>query len=164
MAVRSRFHFEPWRAERSTTWEAGFAYGPPADPVLRDDWLSAQGRAEKNADWLVWAAGMTTPTVCDNLSGTVSFDAGEGIIARISVVHSDHPAAPDQEQVARRIAECVNALAGVHDPVAALAAAREVLGLLYHGRLDPADARVLAAWVRLLPAADFETIRDRPLS
>jgi hypothetical protein len=121
-------YYEPWTPTRSQSWEPMFKLGPPKypDAPSEEDWLLEIEALKKNAAWLIWGSGMQEPPVCVNLDGTVCVGDDRGIIA-VSKLKWLPEKSVSQEGIARRVCECVNAMAGVRNPEAFMNQLRKFL-------------------------------------
>jgi hypothetical protein len=123
--------------------------------------LDAWNRSDKSADWILWGSKMTTPAVARGyLSGKPVVCDDERIIAvRRTLGLPD--GSPTNEEVCKRIAECVNALAGVGDPVEFMSGVRALLLAYVNGECveDPRnDVRVLSLLGRCVPPQELEQV------
>lgn len=153
---KPRNFYEPWTASINHAWQVPFRFGPPtfasvSDPDLRDmllaEWEGNKGRAETNADWVVWGSRMAEPCGLRNLAGVPGFDQGRAIIAVTR--HLDWPEPmPAHKEVAERIAACVSAMAGVGNPVEAMIVMRDVLVAIAGG--DPDYAALASDALQIL--------------
>lgn len=115
-AVKPRSWFEPWTPSKSPR------HGPaPKLDGLDEDAaaaiLEAWERVDQNADWILWGSGMYDPCIVTNfVTGKPQVMDDQGIIA-ISKHRGLPDGSPSNEDICRRIAECVNAMTGVADPV-----------------------------------------------
>lgn len=144
--------FEPWIPRQSNTWESTFRHPPMVDdPDVRCQWEGAKDRARKSAEWHVWGSGMWTPSVGKSLLGEISVHDGTGIIGSFRPYHAERENPPDHGMVAKRVATCVNACAGIANPVETIGRIRSLLFDMLSGRADASDPRVLGLAARLLP-------------
>lgn len=155
---RPRSYFEPWSATKDKTWEIAFRFGPPKvdDPVLVEKWHADRGRAEENAPWLVWGSDLWTPSICTSLGGKKTVSTSDGIILTVETIKSDRKDIPSNEAVARRIAECVTACAGIPDPVDLINRVRQLLLEMTRGEADAHDDRVIACLGRMVPLDELQ--------
>src|SRR3954463_3242059 len=134
---KARDFFEPWEARKDTAWEARVRspLAEGVDPGVVERWHADKARAEKNADWHVWGSRMWKPSLMSTVDGqpSVSWDTRH-IVAKVTKLATEHENPPSHEDVARRIAECVNACQGVADPVDAMARARSLLLDMVNGK------------------------------
>ncbi len=164
--AKPKTYFEPWTAKRSPTWEASFKSEPPAprtcnpeeqadaDRSWRWDWLAAKARAEANSPFLIWGTGLDSPTVASTLLGTPTVIDDMGIVATITKHTSWPTVGPGHEEVAKRIAACVSACAGIADPVKFITDVRALL--LAQAKSEYEDPRVLALLARCISPNQFE--------
>lgn len=155
MAKRVPSYFEPWRAEVTADWKKSWGEEPPPvdDPDVIERWRSGKAKAEEDAEWVVWGTGMFEPgVVWGYLDGQPKVSGGEHVVARFRKIHTDKEGAVRHGEIARRIAECVNACAGVPNPVALIAATRDLLFALADGTADASDPRVVSLLARWIPA------------
>ena len=137
-----RDYREPWTPTKSKLHgERPFKDGLPADwpEGVAQGVLDAWERADQNADWVVWGSRMAAPTVVTNLNGKSQVMDDQRIVLVIRRSLGLPEGAPNQEEIAKRIAECVNALAGVGDPSAFMVDVRALLHPDY-ARLEGAIA------------------------
>lgn len=159
MARKQKSYFEPWSAARSKAWESAFRFGPPQ--ICRDDpeqmarYEGDRGRAEANADWLIWGSRMAEPEVCVGLDG-VGVLLGDRRILAISRRADRTDGQPDHEALAKRIASCVNACAGIAKPEELVKLVRGLLLDLVRGDTDAHDPRALSALSMMIPPEEQE--------
>ena len=155
--ARLRSYFEPWEAlqslaVRETPNVEGFTE-EQAQSVLEH-----HARSNRDSPWYIWGTGMVEPArVHLPMSGSHAMTSGRQIIA-IRKVTSDKEDAPTAEEMTKRIAECVNALAGIADPATFVS---DVRALLYEytlcNRLDPTeDSRFASLLSRCIPPESLE--------
>lgn len=163
MPKKLPYTFEPWRAWRDTTWDLGFRFGPPHtdDDEVVARWHAARDRAERDAKVVLFGSGLREPCVSYALEGRATAVDGSGIVATVTPVHSDHPQAADHVQVADRVVACVNACAGIADPVGTLAIARTLLWELHRGLVAADHPSVLALLDRLHPTDAYRSAMER---
>lgn len=156
--AKPRSFFEPWRATKSTMHGARpNVEGFPEDAA--QGVLDAWHRVDRDADWILWGSRMTEPGLAYGyLSGKAQVTNDERIIAvRRWLGLPD--GSPTNEAVCKRIAECVNALAGIADPVSFVG---EVRALLLHYATgenveDPReDVKVIGLLGRCIPLEELE--------
>jgi hypothetical protein len=143
--------FEPWIAKQSNSWESSFKTPPMVDdPDVLAQWEGARDRAKKNAEWHLWGSGMWEPAICKSLLGGVSVADDRGILATFRPYHTERENSPDHGFVARRVAVCVNACAGIINPLDTIDRIRTLLFDLVSGRADASDPRILSLGARLI--------------
>lgn len=167
MARKSKCFYEPWSATRSSMWTLGFTFGKPiiTDPSDTEqvqrlaDWEANRASAEKNAPWIIWGSGVSHPTICPSLDGvaTVSDDAGIIAVQR-SAVWPDKSIS--HEDMAKRIASCVSACAGIADPESFIRDVRSLVLAYCQGEAtDPRDdPKVLSLLGRCIPPEEMEQL------
>lgn len=157
------YFFEPWSAARSRAWESSFRREPLSadDPDKVAAWRGERAKAEADAEWTLWGSDVWQPAVAYALDGSPVADIGSGIVAVVRPIKSDHPRPPDHEAVAVRIAACVNACAGIADPVAAVEEARRVLLAIVNWTMEPTDLAVTRAMSALFPSGSFDSSQRR---
>lgn len=144
MLSKPQFH-EPWTAQRSVTASKDpFPDGPPegADPdAVERTRASAQSVAER-AEYVLWGSRMATPVLTKSMFGEPVVMDDRRIIA-ISRSATVGPVTP--KELAERIAVCVNAFAGIHDPKQFLSDIRVLLWEYAQGNgPDPRqDSRII---------------------
>jgi hypothetical protein len=160
---RMPFYFEPWTTWRDTTWNMGFKSGPPQvdDEEVIAKWGASRDRAEAQAKVVLFGSALYDPGVTYPLMGDPQVHDGSGFVATVHPVHSDHPKAADHVQVADRIAECVNACAGLPSPAKTLAVVRSLLADLLAGYVDGEDDRVIRCLDGLTPSEDYLKAQKR---
>jgi hypothetical protein len=160
---RMPLYFEPWRTWRDTTWDMGFRHGPPKvdDEEVISKWHASRDRAEAQAKVVVFGSLLYEPSITYPLTGEPQVNDGSGIVATVHPVHTDHPKAADHVQIAERIAECVNACAGMPSPVKTLAVVRSLLADLLAGYVDGEDDRVLRCLDGMTPSEDYLKAQKR---
>jgi hypothetical protein len=144
---------EPWITTRSKRWEAGFALGPPTTAATPEElrerifnWNADRERFEKNADWIIWGSRLSEPTVCFTTAGEPVYTDDKRILA-VSRMLGTPDGTPDQEEYAKRITACVNALVGIADPEAFVTELKE---FLLDMAKDPIDEFFEGRAIRLL--------------
>ena len=152
-------YFEPWTAAKSKLWEHDCRNGPVQaikdDPELLARYEGDRARAETNADWVIWGSRMAEPQVCVGLDGQGTLLGDRRIIA-ISRRGDHVKGQPDQEGIAKRIAECVSAFAGIARPEELIKLVRQLLLELVRGETDGGDPRVLSALSMMIPPEEQE--------
>lgn len=151
-AAKPRSYFEPWRATKSVMH--GVCPNVDDIPDVAASYCSdAWYRADRDADWILWGSRMSEPGVAlDYLSGQTHTTNDERIIAvRRCLGLAD--GSPTNEEVCKRIAECVNALAGIADPVSFVSDARSLLFSCVRGECDDPrdDVRMISLLGRCVP-------------
>lgn len=115
MKGEPKFH-EPWVVTRhAAITKDPFPDGPPegADPdAVERTRASCQAVAER-AEYILWGSRMATPAITKSVLGEPVVMDDRRIIA-ISRSATIGPLTP--KEFAERIATCVNAFAGIHDP------------------------------------------------
>lgn len=159
MPARPPHYFESWHPQRAALSH------PPSGECNADDPASvhlydAYERAQRDADWFVYGSGMMPPTTCTARDGSPVVLDDRRILAQVGTIVSDRGRdAPTKEQIARRIAACVNACEGLVDPERAIVEARELLADLVRGQpID--DGRAIRVWALLSHADGYS--RNRP--
>jgi hypothetical protein len=133
------------------------------EPDVAAQLVEAFERADAQADWLVWGSGMSEPCLCTALTGEKTVTSDRRIIVAVRHAKGLPKGSPGQAALARRIAACVNALAGCPEPEETIALVRSVLLDLARGEADRGDTRVVAALARLIPPHELEGFRsDEP--
>jgi hypothetical protein len=156
------FH-EPWTAMRSVSAGGGnpFPDGVPEgfDPEAASKMIDAACRAVENADWIIWGSNMAERGLSVGyLTGSINIGDGRRIIA-VSRKLGLPEGSPDHEQIAKRIAECVNACAYIPSPEQFVADLRAVLLELLNGDADPrTDDRLLSLVARCIPQEEIERL------
>jgi hypothetical protein len=145
--------FEPWTPMRSRVSCSKPDFSKLPEDVrcqLEQTWE----RADDQADWHVWGRRMCEPGWVRSLMGEWVYDNDMRIVT-ISRWLGLPEGSPDQEAVCRRICLCVNALAGVKDPAAGLAAVHDVLLRLQKcetmEELEALKLDALRAWGKISP-------------
>lgn len=165
MASKTRSYYEPWSATRSSTWNLDFLFGEPKitdpdDPEQSQalvEWNARKASAEKNAPWLIWGSDISPPAICAGLTGQATFADDKGIITvQKSAVWPDR--ALTQELMAKRIAACVSACAGIADPEKFVNDVRSLLLSYCQGEaIDPRDdSKVISLLGRCAPPEETE--------
>lgn len=152
--AKPRSFFEPWTACKSTLHgQAPIVDGIPEDAATTI--LDAWQRIDRDADWILWGSQMAEPAIAQGyLSGKpVVCDDRRILAVRRTLGLPD--GSPTNEEVTKRIAECVNALAGIADPVAFIEDVRSLLKDYSIGVnvYEPAtaDLRFLRLWCLCVP-------------
>jgi len=118
----SKFH-EPWIARAvpaSTAW-----IGPPPAPEhysdsekrqWNADWENKNIKETRDRPWLCLGSNMSPPRISFSLTGKpVVVDDHEIILAVTK--HASWPqGSASHSEIAKRVAACVSAMAGIHDP------------------------------------------------
>ena len=156
-ASKPRSFYEPWEALQEIR-----AAEPPNVQGFTEDVaqsiLENHARTLKTAPWYIWGTGMTEPArVHAPTTGAHSMTSGRQIIA-VRRVTSDKEDAPTPEEMMKRIAECVNALAGVADPVTFIESVRSLLlDYCVFDHPDPSgDLRFATLLGRCIPPKELE--------
>lgn len=161
-SAKPRSFYEPWLPAKSVR----VAPRPNVDGVPEEaaaSILDAWERVDRNADWIIWGSGMVEPSIGTTLLTGKPYVADDrGIIAvrRRLGIPSD---APTNQDIAERIAECVNALAWISDPVSFVSEVRSLLLGLAQGEYseDPrTDPRVISLLSRCIPSGELESHDD----
>lgn len=161
---RPKSYHEPWTTAKSKVWESGFRFGPPKHRETPEElldaisqWESAKQRAEDNAEWVIWGSKMFVPEISTTLVGEISVSDDTGIIAIARKATKDGQT--DQEEIAKRIAECVNACAGIADPERFIKDVRALLLGYTRGECeDPrSDPNVIGLLCRCIPLEELES-------
>jgi hypothetical protein len=146
MAKRKKKSFyEPWIASRAPVTLLDTPQ-PPEDWPEADkrqwelDWKAKNAKLEQNTEWIIWGSGMTRPGFTQSLTGKLLFLDDHGYVAAIRKSNAWPEKGPDHSEVALRIAECVNACAGISDPQTFIAGVREIL--LEQAKAEKCDKRV----------------------
>ena len=152
MSKNPKSWFEPWEALQSlSVKEAPNVDGFPED--IAQAVLEMHSKSQKEAAWFLWGSGMTeSARVHAPSTGSHSMTSGRQIIAMKRVV-SDKEDAPTTEEIMKRIAECVNALAGIADPVTFIESVRSLLlDCCENAQLDASeDLRFASLLSRCIP-------------
>jgi hypothetical protein len=142
---KKKFFYEPWVAARAPIT----LLDPPPPPdhysdadkrQMELDWKARNAKLEQNAEWILWGSGMKRPGFTQSLTGKLLFLDDHGYVAAIRKSNAWPEKGPDHSEVAVRIAECVNACAGIKDPQDFVAGARELL--LEMAKAEKCDKRV----------------------
>lgn len=157
---KPRSYFEPWLATKSVTHGAT----PPCVEGIPEEAaaniLDAWDRADRTAPWIIWGSGMSDPDVAQGyMSGKPVIMDDMRIIAVRRTLGLEKTA-PSNEEVAKRIAECVTALAGVSDPVAFMDDVRALLLGYAQGECDDprTDVKVINLLGRCIPLNELEQV------
>ena len=155
-----KFYFEPWVSTKSKTHgEPPETEGLPdeAAATVRDAWQ----RADDNADWIIWGSRMADPCVVQGFVGGEAAVMDDRRIIAVRRWLGLEKDAPGHKEVATRICDCVNALAGVGDPVAFVTEVRALLLSLIRGECeDPRmDVRVVSLLARCIPPEELESMK-----
>lgn len=155
---KPKFYFEPWRAEISPRVRSAANCGDRRPEGADEDaWqrvLDARKRAEDQADWLVWGSKMGPISVATSLEGVNTVMSDERIIVEVKPFVRPEKSAT-QEEIARRIATCVNACAGIATPETFVAEVRRLLLEFVRGESDSRDDRVLQLLARCIPPEEL---------
>jgi hypothetical protein len=164
MARTRKSYFEPWQSRRSSVWESGFGTEPPPCPEdwpeedkrqWVQDWHAKRAKCKADAECIVWGSGMAAPALTVSLLGKpVVFD-DQRIICTVRPSKAWPAEGPGHEEVAKRLAACVSAMAGVADPIKFMSDARALLKDL--ALSDSADFRALSLLARCIPPEQLET-------
>jgi hypothetical protein len=148
---KPRDYHEPWLARQKPSGaKHPFPDGIPegADLEAVERCIDAYERVAANREWQIWGSRMVEPGETMSLlsPGEIIYSDDKHIVASVfrPVVPEGGPQPGD---FARRIAACVNACAGIADPVAFIEQVRQIL-LDYNENDDPRIASLLA---RCLP-------------
>lgn len=150
---RPRSFFEPWIATKSTLHgNAPAVEGIPEEAAAKiaDAW----GRIDRDADWILWGSGMAEPSIAGGFMSGKPVVCDDRRIIAVRRILGLAEGSPTNEEMCERIADCVNALAGVADPVAFVADTRALLKDYCVGGCvdDPRDdQRVLSLLARCIP-------------
>lgn len=148
-----RNFFEPWVANKSLSHGKEPATDGIPDEV-RASISDAWHRSDRDADWILWGSGMAEPAIA------VGFASGKPAVMddrRIIAIRRTTGLAEgsvNNEEIAKRIAECVTALAGVADPVAFVEDVRALLRVYALGTDIPdatEDLRFMRLWMQCVP-------------
>jgi hypothetical protein len=161
---RPKSYHEPWATARGKVWESGFRFGPPKyretpeellDAVAQ--WESAKQRAEDNSEWVIRGSKMFRPEIATTLIGEISVSDDTGIIAISKQATKDGQT--DQEEIAKRIVDCINACAGIADPERFVKDVRALLLAYVQGECeDPrADPNVIGLLSRCIPLEELDS-------
>jgi hypothetical protein len=158
---RIRDYHEPWSASKSDLWTLGFrtppkhADSPEELRVVVADWEAARGKAEKNADWIIWGSRLNEPAVVASLLGTHGY-ADDRRILTFSRMLGLPEGSPDHEEFAKRVVDCVNAMTGIGDPIAFM---QELTAFLMDMSKDPIDevfhGRATRLWFKIADHKEF---------
>jgi hypothetical protein len=102
-----RTFYEPWTATASVRWQDS-----PGVTLGETDAIAGP---PPERDWIVWAH-MAEPDITVSLTGKPALDDGRRIVATVHRTGAWPSPGPSAEDVAKRIAACVTALAGVANP------------------------------------------------
>ena len=150
---KPRSWFEPWTATKSTTHgQSPNVEGIPEDAAVSI--LDAWGRADRDADWILWGSGMCVPGLAVGLLSGTPIVCDDKRILAIRRVLGLPDGSPTNEETCKRIADCINAMEGIADPVAFITDTRAMLLSYLNGECvdDPRDdQRVLSLLARCIP-------------
>lgn len=144
---------EPWHPRQSVrVGPRPDVEGLPEDAA--QSILDAHERAIDNAPYIVWAE-LGDPHITTGWpDGQPEFANGERALFELRPLRGMKPGTPTHAEVAERIAECVNALAGVADPTKFIDDVRAVLLRYLSGDCvqDPReDTKLLGLAARCIP-------------
>ena len=158
---KPRSYFEPWAATKSVAHGAN----PPNVEGLPEEaaasLLDAWGRSDRDADWIVWGSGMIDPAIAvGHMSGKATVMDDRLIIAvrRNLAVPKE---APSNGDIAKRIAECVDAPGRRRPTRSRSSRTRErcLLAFATGEADDPrGDARVVSLLARCIPLSELEQV------
>lgn len=156
-----RSYFEPWVPRQATA--RGKPFGgvkPESIPEdvfkhLMDGWE----RSQEQAEWVIWGSKMADPTIVVSLDGKAGVLDDRRIIA-VSYNGGLPKGSINHGEIAERIADCVNATAGIADPVRFVTEARALLLALVKGEADRGDDRILPLLARCIPPEELEAFED----
>jgi len=169
--VKPRSFYEPWVAKRSANWDAAFRGGPiipkgtPEDeqPAIIEAFELSKARAMQDAPWVVWGTGLHAPSICrSTLTGEPIVMDSLGIIG-VSLKGYLDKGMPNQDVLAARIAECVNAMAHIAEPETFIKDLREFLLYCCRGDYDAdprEDPRAVSLLGRCIPAEELQELID----
>jgi len=159
---KPKSYYEPWTATKSVIWDSPYRFGPPNfnhDPErlseLTSEWEASKHRAERDADWVIRGSNIHEPGPCNNINGSLTMATDQGIIAlakkpypKFGVEHAD---------IAKRIAACVNACAGIADPERFIKDVRALMLAYLQGDADDPrqDHRVGSILGRCIPQEEL---------
>lgn len=149
---RIRDYAEPWTLEKSRIWDLGFKHPPSvADSpeelrIAQAEWKVARDKAEKNADVYVMGARLTEAAVSPSVGGSLVYSDDRRIITFARLLGLPD-GAPTHEEFAQRAVDCVNAMAGIGDPVGFMG---ELTAFLEDMSRDPIDEFFHGRATRLL--------------
>lgn len=161
---RPKSYHEPWTTSKSRAWESAFRFGPPKHRETPEElldaisqWESAKLRAEDNAEWILWGSKMFLPEISTSITGTIVVSDDTSIIAIAKKATKDGHT--NQEEIAKRVAECINAMAGIVDPERFIKDVRALLlGYTLGECEDPrADPVVTGLLCRCIPLEELES-------
>jgi len=156
-----RDFFEPWVTTKSKTHGSEpDVNGFPEEAAAGV--LDALFRVDKNADWIIWGSRMREPCIVKGYpSGEVQVMDDRRIIAVRRFLGLDD-SAPDNEAVAKRICDCVNACKGIGNPEEFVTDARALLLAMVQGdTMDVReDVRVISLLARCLPPEELELVSN----
>lgn len=156
---KPRFFFEPWRASKSPS----HGLAPNVDGLPEDaaaSILDAWGRSDRDADWILWGSKMQEPAIAKGYGTGVGQIIGDERIIAIRRWLGLPEGSPTNEEVAKRIVDCVNAMAGIADPVAYMEDVRALLLGYLKGECDGdprSDVRIVSLVGRCIPIEEWET-------
>ncbi|SIO37169.1 hypothetical protein SAMN05444166_4171 [Singulisphaera sp. GP187] len=164
--VKPRFYFEPWTAKKDPfLGPHPFPDGMPTNypEGVAESIVDSWQRLDQGADWVIWGSRMADePLVikrCRNGETRVWTDQR---IITINRALGLPEGSPNQEQISKRIVDCVNALAGVADPVAFMESVRSLLMGYARGEFDDPreDSKVFLLLGQCIPPAELEKLKD----
>ena len=157
---KPRSYFEPWTATKSVMHgtEPPVVEGIPEEAAAKI--LEAWDRTDRDADWIVWGSGMGEAGIATGyMSGIPKFVDSRRIIAvrRCLGLEKDVPTNAD---MAKRMAGCVNAMAGVADPETFMEDVRALLMGYAQGECDDPreDVKVISLLGRCIPLNEMEQV------
>lgn len=98
-------------------------FPPEVAGLVRDAWA----RLEASADWVIWGSGMSEPQIATGFTSGTPFVFDDKRILAVRRVLGTPEGSPTNEEVCKRIVECVNGFEGVGAPVEFMAEVRALL-------------------------------------
>lgn len=159
MAVKTLDFFEPWFTTKGTGHgekPSPEGYPEGVGEAIVDVWR----RADESAPWFIWGSRMSEPAICVGLTGKTVVTEGVRVIA-IERSLGLPEGTPGHSEFAKRIADCVSAMAGVRDPGKFVEDVRKLLVGYIQGECDDPrrDNRVVSLLSRCVPTEQFEFLQ-----
>lgn len=161
---KPRSFWEPWRPDLSVALDK-----PPNVEGLPEDAaqsiLDAHARVLENAPYFMWGSRMADPHVTSDWMGaTPTLAPGDRTLFQVHKLRGLPDGSPTHAEVAKRIAECVNAMAGIADPARFITDVRVLLQTYRRGEClhDPRhDPKVWSLSDRCIPPEELERILEQ---